>query len=150
MAVKQFAFAKNHLILCHALLNEIIDIKADMTRRLEGVALTPEQRRSVFIYLDLLEEPSKEWLTKDVWLVATICSYFLAMMNEYYDAFIKCLDELAWRMKAEWKQEIMTQEHYLNIRRTNHETKNIVEGLKNHENYKLDIHPETMDIIISV
>ena len=91
MAVKQFAFAKNHLILCHALLNEIIDIKADMTRRLEGVALTPEQRRSVFIYLDLLEEPSKEWLTKDAWLVATICSYFLAMMNEYYDDAILCI-----------------------------------------------------------
>jgi hypothetical protein len=148
--MKQFVFAKNHLILCHALLNEIIDIKADMTRRLEGVPLTPEQRRSVFIYLDLLEEPSKDWQTKDCWLVATIASYFLAMMNEYYDAFLKCLDELAWRMKAEWKQEIMTQEHYFNIRRTNNETKNIVEGLKNHENYKLDIHPDTMNIIISV
>lgn len=147
---RQFAFAKNHLILCHALLNEIIDIKADMSRRLEGVPLTPQQHKAIFIYLDLLQEPSKEWQTKDAWLVATIASYFLAMMNEYYDAFLKCLDELARRMKAEWKAEIMSQEQYFNIRRTNNETKNIVEGLKNHENYKLDIHPDTMDIIISV
>lgn len=148
--MKQFSFAKNHLILCHALLNEVIDIKADMSRRLEGVPLTPEQHKSVFVYLDLLQHPSKEWQTKDAWLVATIASYFLAMMNEYYDAFLKCLDELAWRMKAEWKANIMSQEQYFNIRRTNNETKNIVEGLKNHENYRLDIHPDTMDIIISI
>jgi hypothetical protein len=145
----QFVLAKNHLILCHAILREIINIKDDMRRRLVGVPLTPEQHKAIYIYLDLLEFPSKDWQTKDAWLVATISSYFLAMMNEHYDAFIKCLDELAWRMKLEWQRDIMTKEQYLNIRRTNHETKNIVEGLKNHENYKMDINPDTMDIILS-
>ena len=148
--MKQFVFAKNHLILCHALLNEILNIKQDMCHRLEGVPLTPEQHKAIFVYLDLLEFPSKDWQTKDAWLVATISSYFLAMMNEHYDAFLKCLDELAWRMKAEWKADIMTKEQYMNIRRTNHETKNIIEGLKNHENYKMDINPDTMEVIISI
>lgn len=147
--MKRFVFAKNHLILCHAILSDILNIKQDMCHRLDGVPLTPEQHKAIFVYLDLMEFPSKDWHTKDAWLVATISTYFLAMMNERYDTFLKYLDELACRMETEWKADITTKEQYLNILRTTHETKNIIEGLKNCETYKIEINPDTMVVIIS-
>jgi len=147
--MSSFVFAKNHLLLCHLVVGEFSNVKEDVVRRLEGVKLTPVQRNAIIDYLDLLETPSKDWQTKDSWLIATITAYFVAMMNEHYGAFVKCLDDLDWRMEHEWMGGECSEEEFLNIRRSNHETRIMADELKKHGEYKLIIHPDSDHVIIS-
>ena len=148
--MKEYLFCKNHLILCYCILTELIDVKADMEHRLSQLEMKDTEKKKIMIYLNMMETPSKEWNTKDAWLVSTIVSYHLAMMNDNKEKFRITLNELAWRMKNEKEQGIMTNEEYMNIRRTNFETSKIVEALIDKEDYHLIVNKKTMDATIKI
>lgn len=148
--MKEYLFCKNHLILCYCILTELMDVKADMEHRLSQFNMLESDKKKIMIYLNMMETPSKEWNTKEPALVSTIVSYHLAMMNDKKEMFQKTLDELAWRMKNEKEQGIMTNEQYLNIRRTNFQTKQIVDALNGKEEYKLVIDKDTFNATILI
>lgn len=148
--MREYQFCKNHLILCHCILSELMDVKADMEHRLSQLNMLEPDKKKILLYLNLLDTPSREWNTKEPALVSTIVSYHLAMMNDKKEMFQKTLDELAWRMKNEKEQGIMTNEQYLNIRRTNFETKQIVDALNGKEEYKLVIDEDTLNATILI
>jgi len=148
--MKEYLFCKNHLILCHCILSELMDVKADMEHRLSQLNMLEQDKKKILLYLNLLDTPSREWNTKEPALVSTIVSYHLAMMNDKKEMFQKTLDELAWRMKNEKEQGIMTNEQYLNIRRTNFQTKQIVDALNGKEEYKLVIDDDTLNATILI
>ena len=148
--MKEYLFCKNHLILCYCILTELMDVKADMECRLSQLNMLESDKKKIMIYLNMMETPSKEWNTKEPALVSTIVSYHLAMMNDKKEMFQKTLDELAWRMKNEKDQGIMTNEQYLNIRRTNFQTKQIVDALNGKEEYKLVIDEDTFNATILI
>ena len=148
--MKEYQFCKNHLILCYCILSELMDVKADMEHRLSQLNMLEPDKKKILLYLKMLDTPSREWNTKEPALVSTIVSYHLAMMNDKKEMFQKTLDELAWRMKNEKEQGIMTNEQYLNIRRTNFETKQIVDALNGKEEYKLVIDEDTLNATILI
>jgi len=148
--MKEYLFCKNHLILCYCILTELMDVKADMEYRLSQFNMLESDKKKIMIYLNMMETPSKEWNTKEPALVSTIVSYYLAMMIEKKEMFQKTLEELAWRMKNEKDQGIMTNEQYLNIRRTNFQTKQIVDALNGKEEYKLVIDEDTFNATILI
>lgn len=148
--MREYQFCKNHLILCHCILSELMDVKADMEHRLSQLNMLEPDKKKILLYLKMLDTPSREWNTKEPALVSTIVSYHLAMMNDKKEMFQKTLDELAWRMKNEKEQGIMTNEQYLNIRRTNFETKQIVDALNGKEEYKLVIDEDTLNATILI
>lgn len=146
--LNQYVFCKNHLLLCHALLSELIDIEADMERRLAPCSLAPDQHKKIMVYLRMMKgAPSAEWGTRDAWLIATIVSYFIAMMDEYHAQLHECLKELSWRMKNEKRSGEMDEEQYMNIRRTNFETGAIIDALRNQEDYNLFINDDMNSVI---